>query len=346
MSDTETKSQPASQRKLQKQREQGIVARAANLGSYLALIASCGVLLFLMPSLVRDTMAIFDTIYDQMSDPFGVSSANALQDVGQLLLKLLLPVVAAGLSATVLANILNNKGILASLSPLAPKLERVSPMTGLKRIYGRRGWIELGVSLVSLLLWFGAVSIIMYTGFAVLLQLNECNIACIGALTLRLVLPLGITAAILFLLFAGFDTLIQRNLFLHEQRMTETELKRERREQSSSPEMRKERKRRQRDDRESVGSVGIKAANMAFFWNGQAIAVRYHPTDAPLPRITAKAKTPEKTAALLEAVRANGHLAEENESVVIGNIKVEVGGPARKETFQDLAQGIQRMFGA
>ncbi len=344
MSETEEKSQPASQRKLKKQREMGIVARAANLGGFLGTLAACVVFVFMLPAITRDTMALFDTIYSQMSDPFGASFVNALQDAGQLLMKILLPVVGAALAATVLANILNNKGILSSLSPLAPKLERVSPMSGLKRIYGRRGWIELSVSLTCIMLWMGAVVIVLYANFSLFLRLTTCNLGCMGSVMLRVLVPLGITAAILLLIFAGLDALIQRNLFLHEQRMTESELKRERREQSGSPEIRKERKRREREDRESEGSVGVKTANMAFYWKDYAIAVRYHPKDAPLPRITAKSKTAEKTATLLDTMRANGHAMEENQAVVMGNINVETGGSARKETFEDLAQGIRRLF--
>jgi len=144
---------------------------------------------------------------------------------------------------------------------------------------------------------------------------------------------------------AGIESLVQKFVFLHEQRMTNTEVKRENKEQQGSPELRKERNRLRQEAREGGEASTINHANMCFYWKERSIAVRYHPEHAKVPMVTGRANSPVKCASLVKQVKDNGYPSLEHQGVVEAAFKIPPGSPMGEETHDQLIDALQKLYG-
>ncbi|MFG5379915.1 EscU/YscU/HrcU family type III secretion system export apparatus switch protein [Yoonia sp. R2-816] len=82
-----------------------------------------------------------------------------------------------------------------------------------------------------------------------------CTIGCSGHVLEPLAWLYLVGAMVIFMLAAGIDMIVQRALFLFKQRMTASEVKRERKEQSGTPKVRQERRRRHHTVPSTNGAV-------------------------------------------------------------------------------------------
>jgi len=344
MSDTEQKTKPATRRKLEKQRKKGIIAQSAELVGLCGLVAAVLVILGLFPYILERLFAAFDVVFQRIDDPFEQSARLVAGDLMILILLILVPVALVGAMVSVIAAMIYNKGIGFAMDPVTPKMNRVSPKTGFKRIYGRRGWTELGGTMLFLSLWILTIGTIGYIHLPQVIGIDLCGLDCADDVVLGFVIPAVSLALLLFLVRAGIDGLIQKSLFLHEQKMTESEFKREIKEQQGTPEIRRERRRLQMEAMEAAGKSGVDLANMLFYWEDRAIAVVYHPETEPIPRVTARTQTRAGVQKMREEIRNYGLPEEENAAIVAGTFSSQPGTYVNERVFQDLARAIERMF--
>ncbi|MEP5761249.1 MAG: EscU/YscU/HrcU family type III secretion system export apparatus switch protein [Litoreibacter sp.] len=71
------------------------------------------------------------------------------------------------------------------------------------------------------------------------------------------------------------DLVVQRALFLDEQKMTETERKNEQKDQHGTPEVRQERRRRMRESARSKRDPVLGNATMCFFYEDRAVGIEF-----------------------------------------------------------------------
>ena len=344
MSGTEAKKHPATARKLRKQREEGVVPSAQTLAALVGTVAGLAALAALGLATWRAMANGIVFAAEDLRLPFHLAVEAGLDRMRSLLLRAVLPVAAAAAGMASLVGMLYTGGPVISPKPVLPKLARLSPPTNLKRILGRRGWVEAAAAGARLVLWAVAAGVVI----ALWLPRPFSAVDCAGACQARLVMPpawllLALAGAVM-ILGAAVDMRIQRALFLHEQRMTDTELKRERRDQAGNPEIRRERRRLGRDGGAAAGSVGLGRANMCFFRGDRAIAVRFKPPDAPLPRIAAKARGAAEVAAMRAAIRRAGHPEAEDETIVTAGIGADLGGVLDQGAFKAFGRALKTMF--
>ncbi|TYP59912.1 flagellar biosynthesis protein FlhB [Thermosediminibacter litoriperuensis] len=157
------KTEKATPRRRQKARERGQVFSSRELNSALILLASfvlikifgtyifenTGSLLrhFLIENLKRQELSI--------NDIYGIFYTSII-----ITLKSTAPVAVGIVSIGLLVNFLQ-VGFIFSLEPVYPKLDRINPVEGVKRIFSRRSLIELVKAIVKLAL----IMYIFYGGF-------------------------------------------------------------------------------------------------------------------------------------------------------------------------------------
>lgn len=340
----EEKKHAASARKLRQQREQGSVPNAQDLASLAGAVAGLATLIALGAGVWQAMAEVITLSSQDLALPFDVAAEAGLDRLRSLLVRAVLPIVAAAAVVGTLVGLLYNGGLVVSIKPITPQMTRLSPSTNLKRILGRRGWIETAVAAARLALWIIAASLVIALWAPTLFRAIDC----LGSCQANLVAPpfwlLTIAAAAVMLLAIAADMVIQRSLFLHEQRMTDTELKRERKDQSGNPEIRGERRRRTREGSGAAGSVGLDRANMCFFWRDRGVAVRFSPPEAPLPRITAKARSTAELALMRAAIRKAGFPEQESQTVVEVGSRADLGGILDQAAFQAFGQALRQMF--
>lgn len=284
------KTEEPTAKRLEEAREKGQVPRSRELTTVLLMILSAVTLFFVGENIVADlgeVMALsfsltrkqlFDT--DAMVNTFIQSVEIMAFDIGIFLAVTLV----AALAAPALIGGWNFSG-----QAMAPKGERMSPLKGLKRIFGPQGLIELAKALGKFIL-VGAISTAILWGIRdQLLTLGrqevEVAMADLGYLTLWVFL--AITASLI--LIAVVDVPFQLWNHTRQLRMTKQEVKDEMKDSEGNPEV-KGRIRRmqvqmsQQRMMQDIPSADVVITNPTHY----AVALKYDQTNSGAPVVVAK----------------------------------------------------------
>lgn len=158
---------------------------------------------------------------------------------GQLLLAGMLvisPLLAIGLLASFVSPVLMG-GLQWTNKSLVPKLDRMSPLAGIKRLYGGEAVAEFAKSLLRVLFVGAAGTLVMVSSMPLLRGLLHKPLETAIADGLQFALRLMLATAAAFFLLAVLDAPYQRWNWLRKLKMTREELKREHKESEGSPEV-------------------------------------------------------------------------------------------------------------
>ncbi len=220
---------------------------------------------------------------------------NIVIDLVPTLLTLGLLVVTATMAAQLMLG--DGRWVIGNM---APKGSRINPLSGLKRMFGAQGMIELGKSLAKLLL---LGSIAWYWGSANLLTVLSLGR---GELTGQLSAAWDSIATLLMLLAGGLvmiamlDWPIQYVRRISQLKMTNQEVRDEHKQTEGAPEKKAAIRQRQRDMARGGVSRAVKEAqfvltNPTHF----SVAMAYDPAVAAAPYVLAKGRG-EKALAMRE----------------------------------------------
>jgi flagellar biosynthetic protein FlhB len=281
---------PTAKRK-RKAVEDGQLLKSKDFSTALVVIVGCAWMAMLGPSLIgacKEVMTAgfsFDRADIEHFEPW-----RPLANAGWKLA----PSMGALFALSVLAAILS-QGALGALiwngKLFAPKASRVNPASGLKRMFGANGWIELGKSLLKVVL-LGAIGGWMLwslTASSMGLMATDLNGA-VGALSGQFVTLMFVMAAGLIAI-AGIDLPIQIVRHLRQLRMSKQEVKEEYKESEGSPELKHAQRQRQREIlkggfRKSVGTAHVVLTNPTHF----SVALRYDSGKDQVPVVVAKGR--------------------------------------------------------
>ena len=276
-------------KRLKDARQKGQVAKSDEVVTIGVLFLAVAALKMLGPALWSDMQAM---LHEGLGNPTSqeMTRESAFQmwkDVGGKALLAMLPLLGLLAAGGVVLN-LAQTGLLLSGEGLKPKLNRVNPGAGLKRMFSMEGLVRLGKSLFK----FGAVSLVVF--FTIRGQMNE--IAALSQFTvaggaLRM-LDLGFDIAFkavgALLIMAAADYAWQRRRFLKQLMMTREELKQEMKENDGDPQIRAaiRRRRQQLMNRmmASVKTADVVVTNPTHF----AVALKYDPVMMQAPMVVAK----------------------------------------------------------
>jgi flagellar biosynthetic protein FlhB len=291
MSESGEKTEAPTPKRLQKARDDGDVLRSREFASALVVLAGCAWMAFMGPSMMaacRQLMAAsfaFGRADVEHFEPF-----RPLAEAGWKLA----PSMAGLLAFAVVAAIVSQAGLGAltlNLKNLAVKPNKLNPASGLKRIFGMQGWIELGKSLLKVVL-LGSMGAWMLWGTAhtsaglVSSDLNRA-ISVLGSqfLTLMFVMAGGLV------IIAGIDVPVQAIRRLQKLKMSKDDIKDEHKESEGSPEAKAAIRQRQREVlkrsfRQAVAEAHVVLTNPTHF----AVALRYDRLSDAVPVLVAKGR--------------------------------------------------------
>ena len=281
---------PASQRKLNKAREEGQVARSRDFGHF-AVIAACGALLAafspLAASWLQETLAIglrFDS--SAVQNP-GLMGAR----LSELTIRLMFVIVPFGMAmwGAALAAGIAIGGWNWTLQPLAPKFGKLNPFTGVKGIVSKDKLIDAmkGSALALILGAIGALFLKAHVdeftaamAMPLPAAIRTLSGAMLGGLTL-LLLALAV--------FAMIDVPLQR--FQHAQRlkMSHQEIKQEHKELEGNQEIKAKIKARMREMTKRRMMAAVPLADLVVMNpTHYAVALKYDDKKMGAPRVVAK----------------------------------------------------------
>ena len=230
-----------------------------------------------------------------MLDASGSLRLEDREAVASLLVTLLfssamavLPIFAMIAGGTVIASLMQNVPSAAS-DRIAPKLNRISPASGWKRMFGKNGWIEFGKSCLKLV----TVCFVMFTvvkgEFRRLVDVLYTEPRLLPSLLMDVTLSVLVALTALALFLAIADLAWSRVKWRRELRMTRHDVKEEMKQSEGDPYIKARIRNigRQRSSRrmlEKLPEATMVIANPTHF----AVALRYAREDGGAPVVVAK----------------------------------------------------------
>ena len=224
-------------------------------------------------------------------DVLDIASVQAsFKDAIVLFLQIMLPFMAAAMLAGVLFNVLQT-GFMYSTKALSPKLERISPVAGFKRIFSKRTLIDLFKALIKIAI----LGYVAYTEFksridefpALMTQEVRFSAASFAQTAISVAFKLAIALAI----FAPFDYLYQRWKYNKDLMMTKQEIKDEYKLTEGDPKVKGKIAQKQREMSRMRMMQAVKDADVIITNpTHYAIALSYKEEKNSAPIVVAKGK--------------------------------------------------------
>ncbi|AUI88569.1 flagellar biosynthesis protein FlhB [Vibrio azureus] len=289
-STSQDKTEKASPQKIKKARQEGQIPRAKEFTAAIIFLATLIFFQTQLDSIWENVSGLFTynmTLTRQTLD----SPNNMLIQLGQslsVLIQLLLPFFVM-IALVVLASSMVVGGWLFRPANLTPKLNKLNPISGVKRIFSTRSLVELIKSTLKVAVIFA----LLYNYLSHQLQpilhiqtlpLNQ-GVVTILAILFEGILLLGFA----LLLFGVIDIPYQRWEHLKELKMTKQELKEEFKNNEGRPEVKQRIKQvQQQFARRQINNAVPKADVIITNPTHYAVALKYDPTLSDAPFVVAK----------------------------------------------------------
>jgi flagellar biosynthetic protein FlhB len=279
-----------SQRRLEEARKRGQVPRSRELtnfatmiGGSAALVASGGALAARLSQMVRSGLSI---------DPQSLlDSSTMLSSLGSACmsaLAVLLPIFGTVIGLVLLASVAMG-GWNFSMEALVPDFTRLSPLAGVKRLFGLRGATELGKALLKCAVVGGVSAVIVSWTFRDVLALAHMEPRAAVGRGAGLLSWSFVWLCASLALVAIVDVPLQMFQFKQGLRMTRQEVRDEAKDSDGRPETKQRIRRLQqtlarRRMMHKVPTADVVIVNPTHF----AVALKYDPKQMRAPRLIAK----------------------------------------------------------
>jgi flagellar biosynthetic protein FlhB len=280
----------ATSRKLKNARDEGQVARSVELPAAAVTIGAILVFYMIGSSWIAKIANLFAkgfTFDKKTLDNPDLLATTFAHQAGEGFL-LIVPVLLVTAILAVLASG-GTGGYLFSMKSTAPNFGKLSPLEGMKRMFGSRAFMELGKSILKFSLVTTVLWLLISRQLDQLMQMGQMGLE--PALTAAGIM-IGESAlwlSLSLLVIALLDAPYQRYAFMKRMRMTKQEIKDEMKDMEGRPEVKAQIRQRQREMAtarmmQKVKDADVVITNPEHF----AVALSYDPTGDGAPILLAK----------------------------------------------------------
>ncbi len=288
--DGQEKTEDPTGKKLSDARNKGQVVRSKELGTATILIMAAFALLMLGDHLGHAFVIMMKKAFtferDVVFDPsqMMVVFANGIGEMILPTLAILVALFIAGVVGTIVIG-----GLNYSSEVMMPKLSKMSPLAGFKRMFGTQGWIELLKSILKVSVIGCGVWGILTFSFADILALSSTPLPSSAEAALDMLLWMFLILCVSLLVIVVVDVPYQLWHHKEQLKMTKQEVKDEHKDQEGKPEVKGRIRRLQMEaaQRRMMGEVpnaDVIVTNPTHF----SVAIKYDPTSGGAPRVVAK----------------------------------------------------------
>ena len=340
------KTEQATPKRREDARRKGQVARSSELSS-IAILATGLLALSGLGPYMLDQLGVF--MIDALTNGVKVeiNSTNLYLHTGSWVLgyaRIIVPIVALLVVAALAVNYAQ-VGLLFTLQPLTPKAERISPFSGIKRIFSSKGLVELAKSLFKI----GAVVYVTYLTISAdinnLVSYMDMGVGQIFTLSGDIILTLAFRIILLLLIMAILDYSFQRWDYEKNLRMTRQEVREEVKQQEGDPMVRSrvrnlQREMSQQRMMDDVMTADVVVTNPTHV----AVALKYDMENMPAPLVVAKGQR-LVAQRIKEVARDAGIPLVENKPLARALFKVvQIGDEIPEDLFKAVAQVLAFVF--
>ncbi|MES1196985.1 MAG: flagellar biosynthesis protein FlhB [Pseudomonadota bacterium] len=288
--DDDDRTEEPTARKLERAREQGDIIYSPEVGAALSLVALTMILSYLSGPIANEISRSFIGFLaapDQFSaDPGSLRRIGMLVSIKALMI---FGMVAVALAfAGIAARFLQDKPTFTA-SRLQPKLDKLNPMTGFGRVFGKAAFASFLKSLVKFVVVGAALTSALWPHRDELQRISLLDPAALLPFVKERVVHMLIAMTSAAGLLAAVDYIFTRQSYMKKQRMSRQEIKEEMRQSEGDP-MVKARLRMIRMERsrkrmlQQVPQASVVITNPTHY----AIALRYEQGETAAPICLAK----------------------------------------------------------
>ncbi len=275
-------------KKLRDAREKGQVCTSKDIVSTAILVVLFALLAWMGVALMDDMEELIRFLSGRIAENDEIAIRESSKLAGMLICKHSFIFVAVAAVIGIVANVAQI-GFLFTFEPIIPKLEKLNPVEGAKKIFSMKNLFEFLKNVVK-------VTFLGYLLYKIIwASVPELLTMCYGTIDdifpcLKIMLKrLACYTAFGYIVIAVVDRLFQGRNFTKQMMMTKDEVKREYKEMEGSAEI-KQAQRQFRDEilngpdpAESAKKANVVVTNPTRI----SVGIRYKAEEAPLPRICA-----------------------------------------------------------
>ncbi len=339
-------------KKLNDARKEGQVAKSKEIITALMLLALFVVIKFYIGNLGQQMIECFSEFYDLFGKIIGNSEygmrmvdATGVVSLGlTTVLNMIVPFIALAVVIAILGNALQQKWMVTT-KPLQPKLSKISPISGLKRMFNVKQLFEVGKSVAMI----AVMSYVIYTTVKDKLGVlyTFYNISLYEALEIvgDIIVDLGIKISAVFLVIGFVDLIYQRHKFKEDMKMTKQEVKDEFKNTEGDPQVKGQIRRRmqqvsRRRMMEALPQADVVITNPTHF----AVALKYEANKGQAPVVIAKGADYLAFDIKAKAKEYGIEIVENKPLARILYNNVEIGAQIPPELYQAVAEVLAFVY--
>ena len=285
------KTEKASPRKRDDSRKKGQVAKSADLTSSLMLFGMFLILFFFGPFLGKRFVMVLEDGLSAQTVLVAVEEGRVQEVMIEMLVQMSILVAPFFLTAVVI-GILGNFvqiGALLSTESIQPKLDRINPLQGVKRIVSMKALIEFLKSVFKLLVIGVTSGTVLWNNKVEISRLTSEPIGDALAIIGHLTFLLGISVSIALIVLAVLDFAYQKFDFEKSIRMSKQDLKDEHKNTEGDPQIKGKIKQQQREMAmrrmmQEIPNADVVITNPTHY----AVAIQYDDGKHAAPIVVAK----------------------------------------------------------
>ena len=343
------KTEKATPKKLDDARKEGRVARSSDLINGFMLLLMFFVLRIFGNFMANLFLDSFVKYYNKASDismeVFDVKQAvNLSNEIVIDIVIASLPVLIGSFVVALVGNIVQ-VGWKVTGKPLKPKLDRLNPIGGFKRMFSQEKVVELIKSILKVL----AIALVAYNEvkdrWKFILNLYDFEFIQAVLNIFDIVLDVGIKISVIFVIIGLADFGYQKWKHLHDLRMSKQEVKDEMKQSEGDPQIKGQIRQKMREGArrrmmQDLPKADVVITNPTHF----AVAVKYDKETAEAPYVLAKGA---------DYVAANiKEIAKQNNIEIVENkplarmlyYNVEIGDQIPPELYQMVAEVLAYVY--
>ena len=346
------KTEEPTAKKLDDARKKGQVAKSKDLTSALSLLALFVVLKVYVGSMGNRFMGIFYHTYSLIGDMDSVfGDTTTVRYFGALFKDILLNMLILVLPFFVVSFIIAFVGDLVQVKwkptrdPLMPKLSKLNPVNGFKRIFSVKTIVNLVKQIAIIIIMVVVMYAQLKNKIGYLFNLYSISLNSAIMLLGDILINIGIIISAIYLVVGAVDWFYEKRKFMKDMRMTKQEVKEEWKNTEGSPEVKNKQRQRmrevsQRRMMQAVPEADVVITNPTHF----AVALKYDRNKGSAPIVIAKGE--DFLAAKIKEVAKENHVEiVENRPVArMLYYNVELGQEIPPELYQAVAEILAYVY--
>ncbi|WP_027338707.1 flagellar biosynthesis protein FlhB [Halonatronum saccharophilum] len=340
------KTEKATPKKKKEAREEGQVASSKELNSAFTLLTVFLIMYFLMSYILKEMIDFTTKVLVHYFDmQLSIRNFhNLIIEIGFFSLRLLLPVMIGVAFVGVMVSLLQ-VGVLFTPKVIQPKLSKINPISGFKRLFSKRTLVEFLKSMIK-------ITVVGYTAYLVIMGYVDdiillLNTGLSNALNIigNISFSLAMRVSMVFIVVGIADFIYQKWQHEEDLKMTKQEVKEERKQVEGSPEIKSKRRQKQQEMAMSRMMQDVPDATVVITNPTHiAIAVKFNMDEMDVPLVVAKGQD-EVAQRIKEIAKENDVEVVEEKPLARALYKiVDVGDEIPMEFYQAIAEILAYIY--